>query len=90
VDEPVRDRAARDATAHVSTVELRNAGRKEFRADNRLLIPQSLSVNRKNRHAPIFQPSNTKGRARRPSAPPISGGPPEPTAKISLFSRLRR
>ena len=41
----VRERAARDGTAHVSTVELRNAGRKESQADNHLLIPQFCSVN---------------------------------------------
>jgi hypothetical protein len=40
IGEPVRERAARDGTAHVSSVGLMNAGWNEFQADNRLLIPQ--------------------------------------------------
>jgi hypothetical protein len=43
--EPVRDRAAQDGTAHVSTVELRNASRNEFQTDNRPLIPGFRPVN---------------------------------------------
>jgi hypothetical protein len=44
---PVRKRAARVGTAHVSSVGLRSVGRNAFQADNQLMIPQFESVNRK-------------------------------------------
>jgi hypothetical protein len=47
IGEPVRERAARDGTAHVSSIGLRSVDRNAFRADNRLMIPRFESVNRK-------------------------------------------
>ena len=45
IREFVRDRAAQDGTAHVSTVELRNVGRNGFQAHIWQLLPGSQFVN---------------------------------------------
>jgi hypothetical protein len=45
IGEPVRERAAQEGTAHVSTVGLRDAVWNESQADNRLLIPRIDPVN---------------------------------------------